>query len=328
MYQCIMVYYNQITLNKYITVSTFYSMFLLAQLLRISKDERSIMKKRVFTIFAILMLALIVSCDEKETIVEVPVDCAPSPPRGIDAQNMDGFVKIWWAPNPESDIAGYDIYRGNSLYGNYDRVGTVYDENPDPYDYSFEYYLSNGEQHYYGVVAFDEGNNESDFSYIVTATPRYEGLLKLYEVGWDPASSGYDFSSCSNIAQSYDSVTTDIWIAEDTGGIQKFVVDDSMNDIQDYGYADNFDVVNYAPTDGWAPSGEAEIIISHIYVVRTGAAPYHYVKLYVEDATESWVEFWWAYQSDPGNTDFSPGKTPGLIERKDGEGRLIIAPSP
>ncbi|MCD6379031.1 hypothetical protein J7M07_01125 [bacterium] len=292
------------------------------------------MKKRLFTLFVILILVLIASCDKEEKIVEVPIevpsDCAPSPPRGIDAENRDDFVIIWWDPNPESDIAGYDIYQGDSLYGEYNRIGTVNDETPDPYYYSFEYDgPANGEQHYYGLIAFDEGNNESDFSYIVTATPRYEGLLKLYEIGWKPDSSGYDLSSCGNIAQPYNSVTTDIWIAEDTEGIQKFIVNNLADSIQDYGYVDNFHLINYAPTQGWAPSGEAEIIISHLYVVKTQTEPgsYNYVKLFVVDKTESWARFKWAYQSDPGNTDFSPAPVPGLIERKDDEGRLTISPS-
>jgi hypothetical protein len=296
----------------------------------LSESERNTMKKRLFTLFVILMLVLIASCDKEE--IAVPSDCVPSPPRGIDAENRDGFVIIWWDPNPESDIAGYDIYRGDFLYGEYDRIGTVNDEDPDPYYYNFEYHEPvNGEQHYYGLIAFDEGNNESDFSYIVTATPRYEGLLKLYEIGWKPDSSGYDLSSCSNIAQPYGSVTTDIWIAEDTEGIQKFVVNNLINKIQDYGYVGvgNFNLTNYAPTEGWAPSGKAEIIMSHLYVVKTETSgSYHYVKLYVVDTTESWVEFRWAYQSDPGNTDFSPASAPGLIERKDNdEGRLVISPS-
>ncbi|MDZ7860247.1 MAG: hypothetical protein U5O15_06215 [Candidatus Krumholzibacteriota bacterium] len=283
--------------------------------------------RNIITIFIFLLVALNLSCDEEEKIVEVPTDCPPSPPRGIDADNRDGYVIIWWAPNPESDIAGYDIYRGDSLYGEYIRIGSIDDENPDPYEYNYEYEEPiNGEQFYYGVIAFDEGNNESEFSYIVTATPRYEGFIRLYEAGVNPDASGFDFSSNSNSAQRYDSVTTNVWVAEDAEGIQKFMVDNVNDSIQDYGYVDNFDLINYAPTEGWSPSGRAEIIESHLYVIRTGEEA-HYVKLYVERTAFEWVEFWWAYQSDPGNTDFSPAPVPGLIERRSDEGRLIITPS-
>lgn len=286
----------------------------------------------IITIFTFLLVALNLSCDEEEKIVEVPVevptDCAPSAPRGIDADNRDGYVIIWWAPNPESDIAGYDIYRGDSLYGDYIRIGTKLDEDPDPYEYSFEYEEPvNGEQFYYGVIAFDEGNNESEFSYIVTATPRYEGFMRLYEAGVNPDASGYDFSSISNAAQSYDSATTNLWVVEDAGGVQRFMVDNVSDSIQDYGYVDNFDLINYSPTEGWSPSGSAEIIKSHIYVIRTGEIEPHYVKIYVTFTAFEWVEFWWAYQSDPENTDFSPAPVPGMIERRSDEGRLVITPS-
>jgi hypothetical protein len=117
---------------------------------------------RGFVIAAVLIsgTAAIMSCDDDKTVCPAPVTCSPSPPSEVYAENRDGFVYICWAPNPESDVAGYDIYRGEDLEGDFFWVGTVYDEEPDPYEYCFEYDVpANGEQYFYFVVAYDYDDN-------------------------------------------------------------------------------------------------------------------------------------------------------------------------
>jgi hypothetical protein len=82
--------------------------------------------------------------------------------------------------------------------------------------------------------------------------------------------------------------------------------------IQDYGYVSGFDDINYAPIEGFSPTGEVEVIENHVYMLRIGEADGdHYVKLWiysVEGPTAPQrVEFWWAYQTDPYNRDLMPG---------------------
>lgn len=264
---------------------------------------------RVTTAISILIL-LLISCGEKERIVEVPVasNCPPSAPRGVYATNYDGTVLICWWANPESDIDGYDVYRSTAYDGDYEYQGTVADDGSSA-DFCFEDLdTDNGVQYYYAVVAFDEGGLESDLSYEnVTGTPRPEGHITLRDYVAVPAESGFDLSLLSNVVQVWNAPTTDLFYSG-AGDAALIVTYRAGVDIQDYGYTgDFFDVINYAPADGWSPTGSVEAIPQHTYILRLLETDgYHYAKLYVESATASYVTFWWAYQTDPGNRDLAP----------------------
>ena len=271
----------------------------------------------VLTAILIASFAFISSCSQEEQIVyvpmEVPADCPPSAPRGVYAVNLDGYVQICWYPNPEDDIVGYDIWKNDELYGTYNYIGTVDAEDPDPYEYCFDYDVpSNGEQFYYAVSAYDEGENLSELSYEeVSATPRPEGFLRLYDVAAESDSCGYDFSSLSNIAQDCSMPSTDI-VFDTTGAVNLFTVTMPRVMIQDYGFTGEwpygFDDINTAPTDGWSPTGSVEVIEGHCYILRLGEADgIHYVKLWVYTVADGHTDFWWAYQTDPGNRDLMPG---------------------
>ncbi len=246
---------------------------------------------------------------------EVPADCLPSAPRGVYAVNLDGYVQICWYPNPEDDIVGYDIWKNDELYGTYEWIGTVDAEDPDPYEYCFEYgdYFAsgepgNGEQFFYAVSAYDEGDNLSDLSYEeVSATPRPEGFLRLYDAAVDSDSCGYDFSSLSNIAQDCTLPLIDI-VFDTTGGVNTFTVRMPSVMIQDYGYTYSFDDINLAPELGWSDAGSVEVIESHCYMLKLGeSSGEHYVKLWVHTVADGYADFWWAYQTDPYNPDLMPG---------------------
>jgi hypothetical protein len=272
--------------------------------------NRRIEMNRIITVLSAIVL-LLISCGEKEKIVEVPVatNCPPSAPRGVYSINLDGYVRIVWYPNPEDDVAGYDVYRGQSLYGDYNYIGTVQRVKPDPYEYFFDdTQTDNGIQHFYAVVAFDGGGLESDLSYEeVSGTPRPEGVISLFDRCHDPSISGYDLSSLSNTQQSYDAPTTDIYF--DVCGGPAYIVTCCLDvGIQDYGYVgDNFDGINYAPTQGWSPTGAAEAIAKHCYILRLLEGDgFHYAKLYVSEVTSGFVTMWWAYQTTPGNRDLAP----------------------
>ncbi len=266
----------------------------------------------VLAAILIASFAFISSCDQEEQIVYLPRECpacSPSAPRGVYAVNLDGYVLICWYPNPEDDIVGYDIWKNDELYGTYDYIGTVYAEDPDPYEYCFEYGdPTYGDQFYYAVSAYDQDDNLSELSYEeVSATPRPEGFLRLYDAAADSDACGYDFSSQSNIAQDCSLPSTDIEF-DTTIAVNFFRVEMPRVMIQDYGYTYSFDDINLAPELGWSSAGSAEVIESHCYILRLGESEgVHYVKLWVHTVADGYADFWWAYQTDPGNRDLMPG---------------------
>jgi hypothetical protein len=267
---------------------------------------------RLFAIISIMVLMMI-SCGDKEKIVEVPVPgtCAPSPPHGVYSINLPGKVEICWYPNYyENNIASYTIYRGTSLSGDFFPIGEVVSESPDPEQYCFEDLdTGNGVQYYYAVSAVDGRGVPSDLiiEEVVSGTPRPEGELTLYDAGTLPAVSGFDFfPALTSTAQPYDAPTTDIYFGLN-GGTPTIFAGRAGVEIQDYGYAVNFDAVGVSPDDGWAPSRSVEAIGKHMYflvLVETNGT--HYAKLYVTAATGSFTTFDWAFQTDPGNPDLSP----------------------
>jgi hypothetical protein len=262
---------------------------------------------RIMTI-ATMVLLLLISCGEKERVVEIPVpaNCPPSAPAGVYSVNLDGTVLICWRANPESDIEGYDVYRGTSYYGEYAYLGSVEHTNADEYCFE-DLDTGNGIQFYYAVAAYDEGGLESELSFEeVTGTPRPEGEVTLQDYGALPADAGYDLSSLSSVTQAYNAATTDVFFSG-SGGAKLIVAHRAGVELQDYGYVGDFDAINYAPADGWSPSRSVEAIPDHIYIVRLIETDgTHYAKLYVRSVTAAYVTFWWAYQTDPGNRDLAP----------------------
>jgi hypothetical protein len=270
---------------------------------------------QVLTAILVTGFVFVSSCTPEEQIVyvpmEVPADCPPSAPRGVYAVNLDGYVQICWYPNPEDDIVGYDIWKNDELYGTYEWIGTVDAEVTDPYEYCFEYgdFIAtgepvNGEQFYYAVSAYDLKDNLSELSYEdVSATPRPEGFLRLYDVAIYPDSCGYDFTNLNSKAQDCALLSTDLKF-DTIGGVNLFSIAASRVMIQDYGYTYSFDDINLAPEDGWSLAGSAEAIESHCYILRLSESDgFHYVKLWVHTVANGYADFWWAYQTDPYNTD-------------------------
>ena len=81
-------------------------------------------------------------------------------------------------------------------------------------------------------------------------------------------------------------------------------------DIQDAGYGSSLDAVDFAPSTGWSPSGTAELIVGHCYVVRiTTTTANFYAKFRVTALTPDEVTFDWAYQTDPNNRELKSGRS-------------------
>jgi len=267
---------------------------------------------RVLSTISIMML-MVISCGQKEKVVEVPVavNCPPTSPRGVYAVNLDGKVEICWVANYENDVEGYNVYRGTTS-DVLSLIGTVPVETSNPAQYCYDDLdTGNGLHYYYGVSAYDRGGAESDLiiEEIVSGTPRPEGVITLYDAATLPNQSGYDFfpiPTVPNASQAYDAPTTDIFFGI-SGGTPTIIARRTGVEIQDYGYTDNFDVIGLAPAAGWSPSRTVEAIVNHTYILRLIEADgYHYAKVFVTAVTGSFVTFDWAFQTDPGNPDLAP----------------------
>ncbi len=90
----------------------------------------------------------------------------PAPPAGLSAVPLESALALSWDANEEADLAGYKIHYGNVQAGEYQStvdVGLVT-------DYQLTG-LTGGTVYYVALTAYDEANNESDFSGEVQATP-------------------------------------------------------------------------------------------------------------------------------------------------------------
>jgi len=249
---------------------------------------------------AALTLPFVAGCED-EGPVAVAEDTPPFPPDGVFSVTGDRVVTIYWNENQEPDLNGYGVYRGTSDPGPYFFVARV-PANQTSYD---DLDVNNGETWFYAVTAFDRAGHESELSReTVFDTPRPEGFgLVLVELGQDPTRAGYDFSSESNLWQSANLSTTDIYF-ESQANVQYVVCKDAGVDIQDYGLIDLV-AVDWAPEIGWAPSKRAEAITGHSYIVRilNNQGDYNMAKFFVKDVTATTLTLDWAYQEVENNPE-------------------------
>lgn len=283
---------------------------------------------------------MLLSCGETERIVEVRNECPPSPPRGIIAANHIGYVTICWNSNINDYVNGYLVYYG---YWNqfdeieFDEENPIADvlapaEEPDWYCID-DLETMNAEQWLYAVRAYNE-YGLSEWSYIEQGTPRPDGRTRLFEHVTFPQYGGFDFTLPDTIGQVWDANGTDIYFSI-ASGISEIITSPVREvDIQDYGYVEDweifeaFDLISYAPADGWAPSGRVEAITGHMYMLRLDRDEnldlYHYAKVYVTEVGPDYVRLRWAYQEDIGNPDLSPpapGGENGNTKIRDGNAR-------
>lgn len=98
---------------------------------------------------------------------------APSAPALLTAAADETAVRLDWADNAETDLAGYSVYRSTTSGGGYVRLNAL-----PLIESSFEDgAVTLGETYYYRVTAVDTSANESDFSGEAAATVRMAGDL-------------------------------------------------------------------------------------------------------------------------------------------------------
>ena len=229
----------------------------------------------------------------------------PAAPRGLYSVTGDHNVYLSWLGNTERDVAGYRIYMASCASGSgcpYERIGST---NGTTFTVTG---LTNGVTRYYAVAAYDFACNESDLTYeTIFDTPRPEGLAaQLSSYVTTPSGSGWDFSAAR--VRPWDDPATDVYYGHSGTTLLMFGHDDatSQTDIQDAGYATTLDAVDFAPNGGWSPTGTAELIPGHCYVVWTRDdhyAKFRVTRLISQPSGPPVVEFDWAYQVDTGNPE-------------------------
>ena len=253
------------------------------------------MRKPIPILLAVLSLGLL-GCNDNSPTAPPADTTPPAAPRGLYSVTGDTEVSLRWLANTESDIAGYRIYEAPCADGPscpYDRVGSTA---ATQFVVSG---LSNGVTRYFAVAAVDVAGNESQLSVENWYdTPRPEGSAVIGNFVIDPVGAGWDFSAFS--ARSSSDPETDIFFGYN-GAVHQMFAMDALTDIQDAGYSTTLDAVDWAPDNGWSPTGTAELIPGHCYVVWT--RDNHYAKFRVTGLTNSVVSFDWAYQTDPGNPE-------------------------
>ena len=229
----------------------------------------------------------------------------PAAPRGLYSVTGDHTVELNWLDNTERDVAGYRIYMAPCATGPgcpYERIGST-----DGTTFTVSG-LTNGVTGYYAVAAFDYAGNESDLTYeTIFDTPRPAGFdAQLTSYVTTPSVSGWEFLAAR--VRAWNDPATDIYYGHSGTTLLMFGRDDatSQTDIQDAGYATTLDAVDFAPNGGWSPTGTAELIEGHCYVVWTRDnhfAKFRVTRLIAQSSGPPVVEFDWAYQVDTGNPE-------------------------
>ncbi len=91
----------------------------------------------------------------------------PAAPMGLSALPYNGGVALGWNANTETDLAGYNLYRGTTMGGPYTKVNTALIAGLNYSDGG----LTNGTSYYYVLRAVDNSSNKSGNSTEASAMP-------------------------------------------------------------------------------------------------------------------------------------------------------------
>lgn len=255
--------------------------------------------KKVFLILILLFGSVFIfsGCADEVYIVR-PDYTPPSVPKGLYSVTADEAVYLYWYDNDEKDFKEYRIYRRVNGDDYYYRIAIT--KIAEYVDRDVE----NGTSYFYAVTARDRHGNESDFSEVAYDTPRPEGFERMYGRFYKPSLSGFDFSE-PEVLHWQDS-HADIYLEYDEE-LETFFLcrANDQTDIQDFGYTDDLDDVDWSPLKGWSNLRWVEVIVGHSYIIWT--ANDHYAKLRVEEVVgDTKIYFDWAYQIDRGNQELAP----------------------
>jgi len=215
----------------------------------------------------------------------------PSPPTGLRTATGDNFIELFWSPNREPDVAGYNIYVSSRYDGRYELIGT------SGRPYYVDEGARNGSVYYYALTAVDDAGNESDLSrdvaYDIPRPEGYDVMLASYQ--GTPAAAGYDFSGYAVVP--YSSESADMYYEYSNGVPYMNVGTDT--DIQDVGATSSILDIGTAPSSGWSVTHDVRLAVGHTFVVWTWDD--HFAKFRVNALSPGRVVFDWAYQLIPSN---------------------------
>jgi hypothetical protein len=252
------------------------------------------------------------SCKNEDGCVGPGADHeAPAAPRGLYSVTGDNRVALAWLANTEADLAGYRVYWSEE-FDNPERPYHLITTIPvcdTCYWMDFEDIDAvNGETYFYAVSAYDHAGNESDLSAeYVWDTPRPDGHASIGNAlrpdQYDRA--GFDLHTRQAVPANDPAADLIYTYDESNGGFlvagSDYYGTDETTQIQDMGYTGNFDEISVAPENvGWSPSGTAEPIAGHTYVLLT--RDNHYAKIRITSTPGALgAEFDWAFQTESGN---------------------------
>ena len=253
--------------------------------------------------------AFLVSCCDDCRVVVVD-DTPPDAPQGVYSVTGDRAVYVYWLESPEDDFSYYRVWRSEEDW--VDENGRYYRPKSEvSVNHYFDYDVRNGDTYYYAVTAVDiHGNESADLSREdVFDTPRPEGSgVVLRDFHTHPEVSGFDFRDAR--VRHADNVLTDIYFEYDSNLDAFFVwarIDEyGQTDIQDYGYTESLDELDWAPSEGWSRVGWLEAILGHSYYVWTDDD--HYAKFRIDELYYAGrtVTISWAYQTVQGYPELMP----------------------
>ncbi|TMQ69685.1 MAG: hypothetical protein E6K80_10910, partial [Candidatus Eisenbacteria bacterium] len=85
----------------------------------------------------------------------------PGSPVGLGGLGLSSSARLDWGPNPEADLAGYDVYRASAICGPYAKLTTI---PPDRTSYYLDEGLTPLTRYFYEISAVDSSGNESALS--------------------------------------------------------------------------------------------------------------------------------------------------------------------
>ncbi len=258
------------------------------------------------TILVVTLFGCYIDVDDNEEKDREP----PAVPRGVRTITGDGYVVIAWYPNGEYDLDGYTVWRSENN-NDFDSIAELAANTTDYTDRD----VRNGRTYYYAVSAIDNDGNESELSpENAWDTPRPEGRnVILDDFQLEPERSGFDFSNPRRGAIAWDDRSTDVYFGLDTifVGVDnieiyaRYLYSDNDTVMQDVGYHETFDGVDFAPELGYTEEF-VELFEGHVYVLNTPDG--NFAKIHIRRLTDDDVEFDWAYQADPENIQLAPAK--------------------
>jgi hypothetical protein len=163
--------------------------------------------------------------------------------------------------------------------------------------------VANGRTYWYRISAWNWHGEESELSEPTYDTPRPEGWNQIIkDFNRYPCCSGFDLSRGEAVP--YDDPCCDIYL-EYYDEVFYLWVNDEDTYIQDFGFTEDIDDLDYSPVEGWSAFWDIELIKGHSYIIWTWDN--HFAKIRVEDFTSHYgMLFDWAYQVDPGNQELKP----------------------